>query len=70
MEDIVMFLKLNAITAAIQGANISLNIHETEQISCFSDIYFDLADDISTGRNIHLWTWSRIMLTQIYKCMV
>ena len=51
-----MLLKLNAITAAIQGANISLNIHETEQISCFSDIYLDLADDISTGRNIHLWT--------------
>ena len=32
-----------------------------EQISCFGDIYLDLVgilgiDDISTGRNIHIWT--------------
>ena len=45
-----------------------------EQISCFGDIYLDLVgilgiDDISTGRNIHMWTCSRILSTQIYKYM-
>ena len=61
LEDIVMLLKLNAITVAIRG-KISLNIRQItclhfEQISCSVDIYFDLVgilgiDDISTGRNI------------------
>ena len=74
LEDIVMLLKLNAITAAIRG-QISLNIRQIkclhfEQISCSGDIYLDLVgilgmDDISIGRNIQ--TWSRILLTQIYK---
>ena len=74
LEDIVMLLKLNAITAAIRG-QISLNIRQItglhfEQISCSGDIYLDLVgilgiDDISTGRNI--LTWSHILLTQIYK---
>ena len=60
-----MLLKLNAITAAIRG-QISLNKrHITcmhfEQISCFGDINLDLVsilgtNDISTGRNIHIWT--------------
>ena len=61
LEDIVMLLKLNAITAAIRG-QISLNIRQItclhfEQISCSGDIYLDLVgilgmDDISIGRNI------------------
>ena len=61
LEDIVMLLKLNAITAAIRG-QISLNIIQItclhfEQISCSGDIYHDFVgilgiDDISTGRNI------------------
>ena len=65
LEDIVMLLKLNTMTAAIRG-QISLNMRQItcmhfEQISCFSDIYLDLVgilgiDDISTGKNIHIWT--------------
>ena len=65
LEDIVMLLKLNAMTAAIHG-QISLNMRQItcmrfEQISCFGDIYLDLVgilgiDDISTGRSIHIWT--------------
>ena len=65
LEDIVMLLKLNAITAAIRG-QISLNMKQTiymhfEKISCFGVIYLDLVgilgtDDISTRRNIHIWT--------------
>ena len=61
LEDIVMLLKLNAITAAICG-QISLNIRlitclHFEKISSSGDIYLDLVgilgiDDISTGRNI------------------
>ena len=60
-----MLLKLNAITAAIRG-QISLNMRQItcmhfEQISCFGAIYHDLVgiigiDDISTGRNVHIWT--------------
>ena len=63
LEDIVMLLKLNAITSAIRG-QISLHMRQIacmhfEQISCFGDIYLDLVsilgiDDISTGRNIHI----------------
>ena len=73
-----MLLKLNAITTAIRR-QISLNMRQItcmhfEQISCFGDIYLDLVGilgicDISTGRNIHIWTWSRILLTHIYKYM-
>ena len=61
LEDLVMLLKLNAITAAIRG-QISLNIRQIsclhfEQILCSGDIYLDFVgilgiDDISTGRNI------------------
>ena len=60
-----MLLKLNAITAANSG-QIVLNIRQIthmhfEQISCFGDIYLDHVgilgiDDISTGKNIHIWT--------------
>ena len=60
-----MLLKLSAITAVICG-KISLKRRQItcmhfEQISCFGDIYLDLdgmsgIDDISTGRNIHIWT--------------
>ena len=65
LEDIVMLLKLNAIFTVIRG-QISLNMRQItcmhfEQISCFGDSYLDLSsilgiDDISTGRNIHMWT--------------
>ena len=61
LEDMVMLLKLNAITAAIRR-QISLNIitnymSQFEQISCSGDIYLDLVgilsiDGFSTGRNI------------------
>ena len=61
LEDLVMLLKLNAITAAVRG-QISLIMKQItclhfEQISCSGDIYLDLVgifgiDDISTGRNI------------------
>ena len=73
-----MLLKINAITAAIRG-QISLNMRQItcmhfEQISCFGDIYLDFLgilgiDDISTGRNIDIWTGRRLLLTQIYKYM-
>ena len=61
LEDIVMLLKLNAITAAIRG-QISLNIKQItclhfEHFSCSGDFYLDRVgilgiDGISTGRNI------------------
>ena len=65
LEDIVMLLKLSALSTVIRG-QISLNLRQItcmhfEQISCFGDIYLDLrsilgTDDICKGRDIHIWT--------------
>ena len=75
LEDIDILLKLNDITAAIRALNIrQITCMHFQHISCFGDIYLDLVgilgtDDISPGKNIHIWTRRRILLTQIYKYM-